>query len=159
MLSADPSAPSLTCCLLKPWMEWTNRRGHSRIANYIKYLYLGDIALNSDDEIAAEPLLAQAVQLQSELRLAHFDLGIIFAKQNKNPQALEEFERAVQLDPTQPDAHYRLARLYLVLGAKQKAQLEFIKTRALHARSEDALIQKVSGEVPRVAKRSASGTP
>jgi thioredoxin-like negative regulator of GroEL len=62
------------------------------------------------------------------------------------PMKIAAFERAVKLDPTQPDAHYRLARLYTQVGQKQKAAREFAKTRELHSKTEDSLIQKVSGD-------------
>jgi Tfp pilus assembly protein PilF len=52
----------------------------------------------------------------------------------------------VKLDPSQPDAHYRLARLYTLVGQKQKAAEEFAKTKELHSKTDDSLIQKVSGD-------------
>ena len=55
-------------------------------------------------------------------------------------------QHAVKLDPTQPDAHYRLARLYTLLGQKEKAAQEFAKTKELHSKTADSLIEKVSGE-------------
>ena len=79
-------------------------------------------------------------------RLAYFDLGRIYADQNRNQEAIAAFERAVKLDPSQPDAHYRLARLYTLVGQKQKAAEEFAKTKELHSKTEDSLIQKVSGD-------------
>jgi Tfp pilus assembly protein PilF len=91
-------------------------------------------------------LLQKALQLQSENRLAYFDLGCIYADQNKNQEAVAALLHAVQLDPTQPDAHYRLARLYTVLGQKEKANQEFAKTKELHSKTEDSLIEKVSGD-------------
>jgi Tfp pilus assembly protein PilF len=51
----------------------------------------------------------------------------------------------MKLDPTQPDAHYRLARVYQALGEKDKAAVEFRKTKELHAKTEDTLVEKVSG--------------
>ena len=78
-------------------------------------------------------------------RLAHFDLGCIYADQNRNQQAVVALERAVKLDPSQPDAHYRLARVYTALGEKEKAAVEFAKTKELHAKTSDALVEKVSG--------------
>jgi Tfp pilus assembly protein PilF len=55
-------------------------------------------------------------------------------------------QHAVKLDPTQLDAHYRLARLYTPLGQKQNAAREFAITKELHSKTEDSLIEKVSGE-------------
>jgi Tfp pilus assembly protein PilF len=86
------------------------------------------------------------MELQKDLRLAYFDLGRIYADQNKTQEAIAAFERAVKLDSTQPDAHYRLARLYTQVGQKQKAAVEFAKTKELHSKTQDLLIQKVSGD-------------
>jgi tetratricopeptide (TPR) repeat protein len=121
-------------------LEIKNNPGYAQ-----SYLYLGDIALHSNDNVTAQPLLEKSLQLQDENRLAYFDLGCIYADQKKNQEALTAFQHAVKLDPTQPDAHYRLARLYTQLGEKQKAAQEFAKTKELHNKTEESLIQKVSG--------------
>jgi Tfp pilus assembly protein PilF len=123
-------------------MEVENNPGYAQA-----YAYLGDIALHSNDDAAAEPLLHKAVALQKDIRLAYFDLGCVYAIQRRSPEALEAFQQAIRLDPAQPDAHYRLARLYAQLGQKQKAEQEFAKTKELHKKTDDSLIQKVSGAV------------
>ncbi|WP_263382358.1 tetratricopeptide repeat protein [Granulicella arctica] len=107
--------------------------------------YLGDVKLRTDDDAAAETLLTKAVKLQAGIRIAYFDLGQIYAKQKRNPEALQAFLQAEKLDPNDADAHYRLARIYMALGDKQKAQTEFTKTKDLHSKATDTLIQKVSG--------------
>jgi tetratricopeptide (TPR) repeat protein len=111
----------------------------------LAYTYLGDIALHNNDDTTAESLLLKAIRLQDDVRLAYFDLGCVYADQKRDQEALPAFLRAEQLDPSEPDAHYRLARLYLALGQKQKAEEEFAKTKSLHAKTEESLIQKVSG--------------
>jgi predicted Zn-dependent protease len=111
------------------------------------YLYLGEIALHANDSATAEPLLKKTIQLQDSSRLAYFDLGSIYADQGRSQEALVALQRAVALDPTQPDAHYRLARLYSALGQKEKAAREFAKTKELHSKEDESLIQKVSGSV------------
>ena len=45
--------------------------------------------------------------------------------------------RAVQLDPTQPDAHFRLGRLYQAMGNTADAEREFAKVRELHEKADD----------------------
>ena len=111
----------------------------------LAYTYLGDIALHNNDDATAESLLLKATRLQEDVRLAYFDLGCVYADQKHNQEALPAFLRAEHLDPSEPDAHYRLARLYLALGQKQKANEEFARTKSLHAKTEESLIQKVSG--------------
>lgn len=111
----------------------------------LAYTYLGDVALHNNDDARAEAFLKKALQMQDDVRLTYFDLGVVYADQKRNQEALAAFLRAEHLDPSEPDAHYRLARLYLALGQKQKANEEFAKTKALHAKVEESLIQKVSG--------------
>ena len=121
-------------------LEATNNPGYAQT-----YFYLGDIALNEGEDEAAEPLLKKALQLQKDMRQAYVDLGAIYARQDKNREALAALQHAVQLDPLQPDAHYRLGRLYTVMGEKKKAQLEFETIKTLHAKTDDSLIEKISG--------------
>ena len=129
----DKALPELT-------LEVKNNPGYAQ-----SYLYMGDIALHSNDSIGAEPLLHKALQLEPESRLAHFDLGCIYADQKRYKEALAALQHALKLDPAEPDAHYRLARVYAALGEKEKAAQEFAKTKELHAKTEDALVEKVSG--------------
>jgi predicted Zn-dependent protease len=110
------------------------------------YLYLGDIALHANDNATAELLLKKTIQLQKDSRLAYLDLSNIYADQSKNQEAVVALRHAVALDPTQPDAHYRLARLYSALGQKEKAAQEFAKTKELHSKEDQSLIHKISGE-------------
>jgi tetratricopeptide (TPR) repeat protein len=121
-------------------LEIKNNPGYAQ-----SYLYMGDIALHSNDSKGAEPLLQKALQLEPANRLAYFDLGCLYADQNRHQEALIALQHAVKLDPTQPDAHYRLGRVYTALGEKEKAAQEFAKTKELHAKTEDALVEKVSG--------------
>jgi tetratricopeptide (TPR) repeat protein len=101
--------------------------------------------MRRSDDSTAESLLSKATHLQGDIRLAWFDLGCVHADEKKNQDALTEFLRAEQLDPSEPDAHYRLARTYLALGEKQKAEQEFAKTKTLHAKTNESLIQQISG--------------
>ena len=109
------------------------------------YTYLGDIAYrNNNDDEAMESLL-KAVHLQTNIRLAYFDLGCIYARENKNADAIGAFKEAERLDPTEPDAHYRLARAYTASGQKQLADAEFLKTKTLHQKEQESIIEKMSG--------------
>jgi Tfp pilus assembly protein PilF len=69
---------------------------------------------------------------------------VVYFEAKRYQAALAAFQHAEQLDPSQPDAHYRLARTYLTLGQKQKAQQEFDKTKALHSKNDESLIAKMS---------------
>jgi tetratricopeptide (TPR) repeat protein len=94
--------------------------------------YLGDIALKHDDEAAAMTLLKRAAALPGAIRLTYVDLGILHAQLNQNEEAEASLERAVRMDPTEADAHWRLARLYQTMGEKEKAKREMQKVLALN---------------------------
>ena len=90
----------------------------------------------------------KAVHLQPNIRLAYFDLGCVYARENKNADAITAFKEAERLDPTEPDAHYRLARVYLASGQKQKADAEFLKTKSLHQKEQESIIEKMAANTP-----------
>ena len=121
-------------------LELKNNPDHAQAA-----AYLGDIKLRGNDKLEAERLLTHALELQNDMRMAWLDLGKVLSEENKNQEALAAFRKAEALDPADPDAHYRLARLYTTLGHKEKAQQEYARTKELHAKATDTLIEKVSG--------------
>lgn len=99
--------------------------------------YLGDIELKKNAPDRALPLLNKATQLRNDIRIAYLDIGDILVQQEKNREALAALLRAEELDPTQPDAHYRLARLYRSMGNPAAAQREFAKVKKLQEKAED----------------------
>ena len=108
--------------------------------------YLGDIAYRNNQDASAESFLKTAIHLQNGIRLAYFDLACVEARQKHNVQSIENFKHAEKLDPRDPDAHYRLGRIYMSLGQKQKASEEFSKTKELNQRTKESLIDKISGQ-------------
>ena len=73
----------------------------------------------------------KALKLDPNLRLAHLDLGIIYAARNDGHAAVRHFKEAIRIDPSQADAHYRLGRVWMSLGRTQDAESEFAKVKAL----------------------------
>ena len=80
-----------------------------------------------------------------DIRIAYLDLGEIRAQQKQYSEAIKVYERAAELDPTQPDAHFRLARMYQKTGQAEKAKAEFAKTRELHQKSDAAVVLQLGG--------------
>ena len=99
--------------------------------------YLGDIELKKNAPDKALPLLQKATQMRNDIRIAYLDIGAILSDQKKYRAALAALRRAEKLDPAQPDAHYRLARLYRSMGDTAAAQQEFAKVNELHEKAED----------------------
>jgi len=53
-------------------------------------------------------------------------------------------KHAVGLDPAEPDAHYRLARVYQAMGRQEKSKQEFAKVRELHQKADEPLASKIA---------------
>jgi Tfp pilus assembly protein PilF len=68
--------------------------------------------------------------------------------QKRYPEARVALERAIQLDPAQPDTHFRLGRLYQATGNAAAAQREFATVHQLHKKAEDDVLEKMSGAPP-----------
>ena len=117
--------------------------------------YLGDIRLKQSRP-DAESLLRRSIQLRNDIRVAHFDLGVIESKRKNYAKAVQEFEKAVALDPDQADAHYRLARVYLATGRKAEGEAQLQLVKQLHEDRNKDLILKITGPQgkPRQANRS-----
>ena len=113
--------------------------------NSLALAYLGDIALKQGDPAKAELLLRRAIALKGDLRVAHFDLGVIASDAKRYQQAEKEFTTAVRLAPQDADAHYRLARLYQASGRSVDAQRELAIVKQLHLRTREELLLKISG--------------
>jgi len=109
--------------------------------------YLGDIEMKRNDPEKALPLLEKSVRARDDIRIAHLDMGAIFAEQKRYPEALAALQRAEKLDPTEPDAHFRLGRVYQAMGNKDAAQGEFSKVRELHEKADD-VASKMSVTAP-----------
>jgi tetratricopeptide (TPR) repeat protein len=110
--------------------------------------YLGDIEMKKNNPKGALPLLKRALQSRNDIRIAYVDLGAILTEQGQYPAAIAALKRAVELDPEQPDAHYRLGRAYQATANQAAAQKEFAKVRELHDKSEEDVARKMSAAPP-----------
>jgi Tfp pilus assembly protein PilF len=77
------------------------------------------------DEAKIESLLEKAIRLDPKLGPAYLQLGIFYVERGDLRHALQPLTTAIKLSPDLPDAHYRLARVYSLLGEKANAQHEF----------------------------------
>jgi tetratricopeptide (TPR) repeat protein len=66
------------------------------------------------------------------------------AEQKHYAEAIVALQRAEKLDPSQPDAHFRLGRAYQAMGNTAASQKEFAKVRELHEKAEESLASKMS---------------
>jgi predicted Zn-dependent protease len=59
-------------------------------------------------------------------------LGFTYAVQKQYTEAAQVLQRAVELRPRSHVAHFNLARVYLLLGDRQRAQVEATTAEELH---------------------------
>ncbi len=71
-----------------------------------------------------ETLLKTAIALDPKLALAHYELGVFYADQQRDGEAIEALRNAVEFNPDLEKAHYRLARLYQRAGQSTLAAKE-----------------------------------
>jgi tetratricopeptide (TPR) repeat protein len=72
-----------------------------------------------------EALLRRAIVLDPKLTTAFLRLGILLADEQRYKEAIPELRRATQLDPDEPQGHYRLAQAYQRTGQDALAAREF----------------------------------
>ncbi len=106
--------------------------------------YLGDIELK-DQNPEARPHLLRAASLDDSIRIAQLDLGILDTGAGRLDDATRYLKRAIALDPTAADAHYRLARIYQQTGKPAAARAELAAVTRLHQQRHEDLIEKISG--------------
>lgn len=130
------------------------------------YYSLGRLAMDAGLWERAERCLQAAIQRKPKYTAAHNNLAIVYAKQDKVPQAREQLEQLVKQgdDGANAQAHYNRALVEAKQGAKQDA-LKHAKKAAKSARKasssrqraleQDALqlIQTVDDAGPEPARR------
>jgi tetratricopeptide (TPR) repeat protein len=83
-----------------------------------------------------ESLLQETVRLDPRMSQARVQLGRLYEDQGKLPKAIQQYEKALELQPGQEKVHYRLAQLYTRTGQPERAQREMEKFRRLRAQAE-----------------------
>jgi tetratricopeptide (TPR) repeat protein len=95
-------------------------------------LWKGQRGEDAIDLHQIEALLKTAVRLDPRLSEPHLQLGILYAGQQKDAEAIREYQTAIKLQPDSADAHYRLGQAYQRAGQKAKAKEEIEIYSRLH---------------------------
>ena len=61
--------------------------------------FLGDIALTGGDQVEAERLFHESLQIDPEVRIVQYDLGVICAEKGQSSEAVQHLQAAIELDP------------------------------------------------------------
>lgn len=116
-------------------------------ANAQAWAWLADVLIRRNDFQKAKPLLDKALSTDPRVRIAHLDLGIVFAQGKQYDRAIAAFKEAIRLDDSKTDAHFRLARVYKEAGKPAESAAELAIVRQLREQKNDNL-QKVTGYPP-----------
>jgi Flp pilus assembly protein TadD len=106
---------------------------------------LGDIALQKGDFNEARTDYSRALKLQPSDPIANFGMAKTLIALNDPSQGISALEKAIQLDPTNASAHYRLAMLYKREGRTADARKELDDYQQLYKLKQklDALYREM----------------
>jgi len=174
-VKADPKEPNVHFGL--GYLLWTQnqfeeaaREFQAELANVPDnaqaLAFLADADMQTNRAADAGPLIQKALKIDPQLGRAHLDLGILYADDGRNQDAIRELKEAARLIPEDANPHWRLARIYQSMGNKTQANLEFQKTRNLHKAENDTIVSKLksaqdkgkAAEVPISSQADKSGT-
>ncbi len=80
------------------------------------------------------------------------DLGIVYMETDDEKDAVRELKKAIELEPDNVNAHFRLAKLYLSMGKKDESKAEFATAKTLTTKMNQDLFKKIqTANAPRGA--------
>jgi len=74
------------------------------------------------DDASAERSLREALAIDNQYAPAHCELGKLYNKQGRLPEAVEEFKNAIRYNPSISAAYYHLAMTYRQMGEKSDSE-------------------------------------
>jgi tetratricopeptide (TPR) repeat protein len=92
-----------------------------------------------DTATQVESMLKTALQINPSHAPAQLQLGIVHTDQARYAEAISDYQKALQIDPTLDEAHYRLAQVYRQMGESDKAKEELRRYTQLSKESAQQL--------------------
>jgi tetratricopeptide (TPR) repeat protein len=114
---AGPHLGEITA-LYEAWVSKNSQNAKAQL------LLAKALLANDGHNQRAEALLRRSIALNANDWEAHYELGVLLAKQHRYQQSAAELTRSIELDPKQPMPHYHLARVYDRLGQPERAKAE-----------------------------------
>jgi tetratricopeptide (TPR) repeat protein len=108
--------------------------------------YINLAALYSDGQAwaQAEALLTHVLEIQPELAIAHYNLGLVYKAQGNYGAAIEAYELAILLQPDEPEAYQNLGVVYFKQGNVSEGLAAFRAAIARYAAVNPAEAQRLS---------------
>lgn len=107
--------------------------------------YLGDVLMKKGRDDEALSLLERSVAERKDVHVARIDLAILYEARKQYGRAAAQLRSAIASDPRAFDSHYRLARLYKLMGKSAEAQNELAIVQKLHEDKIQKSLIQVSG--------------
>jgi tetratricopeptide (TPR) repeat protein len=118
-------------------------RPHDCVANSM----LGDLLVKAHTNSAQALLHIQgALEVCPDLAHAHTDYGVLLAEKGEDEKAVEQFKRAIQLNPDEEGVHYMLGKIFQKMGHLKEAKAEFALQQEMNAKARNSVEAALSGE-------------
>ncbi len=106
-------------------------------------IYLADSRVRQNELAKALPELEKLVASNRSEPLVHRDLGIIYAIDGRNEDAIREFRAALELDPDDVETRSQIAKLFQAMGKSAEANAGLEKVRSLPSRRPPSLQEMI----------------
>jgi tetratricopeptide (TPR) repeat protein len=159
----EKSSPAHFTCSKERFARFVREQPENALANYYYAISLwkGKRDLqNQPGSQETEQLLEKAIKLDSKLTDAYVQLGVLRAARGDFAAAIENYKRALAVDPGSSDAHYRLGLAYKRTGEDAKARQELdAYQRARNLESASAARQRREMKQFSIIFKDPSATP
>jgi len=139
--ACDGASPPLAGQVRSRLENFLSRDAQSAELNYYLATCLGrtnQAESNAGSEAKIESLLKRAVTLDPNYADAFFQLGVLYADERKYPEAIEQYEQALKINPNAVNTHYRLGQALARHGDQTRAQEEFAVFERLRQSESEA---------------------
>ena len=115
-----------------------------------QYYYGAALVKNMGNELSPESeeqalsVLRRANSLKPQDARVYYQLGELFRLQKKFPDAAEQFQKSITLDPNYPEPLYKLGQVYQRMGKQDEAKTAFARHREVLAKTEADLYHRAS---------------
>jgi len=97
---------------------------------------MGNLA-KKNEELQSE-ISSLKQQLKQERQAYYYNLGVAYAKLELYPKAIKAYQKSLEIEPENPDAHYNLGVLYESIGEEpSKAIFHYSKYLELNPEASD----------------------
>jgi ankyrin repeat protein/Tfp pilus assembly protein PilF len=119
--------------------------------NFMAWFRLGGSLQEKGRDDQAKDATAKALTLKPQFPEALLVVGEFFIKQQRYPEAIETFERALRMNPNSDREHFLLGWTYVRAGQSEKAREQYQALKSMNLKTAEyllVLIQKMDAFSP-----------